>query len=279
MINNIDEINIGVTDIRRIAELLKSNYNLEINNYALTSMKRRLKKCISINELGNFENLMKKLESPEFFTKFMNDTSIEVTEMFRDPAFWRELKTQIIPDLLKKFNTINVWIPDFSSADEIYSLAILALEDGYHSKINIHATAVHQSLIRPSEIGLYQMKKLEVSEANYKRFNDKGDYNQYYTLEKFGFKMNSNLLSEVKFSTFDIVKDEMPCNYHLIIARNQLLYFNSNMHDNCVTLFSKALVKDGYLAIGTQETIEFCRDSKKFTLINPMEKIYKKNFI
>lgn len=279
MNQNIDEINIGVTDIRRIAELLKNNYNIEINNYALTSMKRRIKKCIALNELGHFDNLMSKLESPEFFAKFMHDTSIEVTEMFRDPAFWREMKTQILPDLLKKFNTINVWFPDYSSADEIFSLAILAREEGMQSRINIHATALHQSLLNQENTGLYSMKKLEVSEANYKRFNDKGNYEQYYTLEKFGYKMNSNLLSNVKFSIFDLLKHEMTNSFHLIIARNILLYFNSNMHDNCVSVFSKTLLKDGYLAIGTLETIEFCRDSKKFTLINPMEKIYKKTFI
>ena len=272
-----DNIQIGISDVRKFIEFVKSRYGFDFKDYALTSFKRKLQKAFYLNNIKSIEEFIQKIEVQEQFDKFLQETNIENTELLRDPSFWRSLRDDIIPEILKFHSKINVWIPESSTGDEIASLAILINEMKIADKVNIVTTSLAESLFKLSKNPIYSMSKLELAQHNYQRFNDKGDLNNHIILEPFGFRMKQELFSNVIYKIHDITSEETMLEKNLILARNILLYLNAGCHDKNITKFASSLTRNGYLCLGTQETMVFCRDAKRFTEVNISEGIYKKN--
>lgn len=272
-----DKIQLGVTDVRKFIDFVKFKYGYDLKDYALTSLRRRIQKYMFVNNITDFAQVLVQLEETEAFDKFLLDTSIEVTELFRDPSFWRVLRDDVLPSLDKLYSKINVWFPDCSTGDEIYSLLILAHEINLTSKLNITASNLSDKLLELAKNPAYAMSKLELARHNYQRFNDKGNLDNHIKLEPFNFSIEKRLISNVSFVKHSLSDEELLGTYHIIISRNILLYFNSSMHDRVVSKYLSSLQRGGFMCLGAQETIEFCRDNKKFTVYNESESIYKKN--
>ncbi|MEI7596448.1 MAG: CheR family methyltransferase [Bacteroidota bacterium] len=272
-----DKIQLGVTDVRKFIEFVKFKYGYDFKDYALTSLRRRIQKYMFLNNIPDVAQVLVKLEMAENFDKFLIETSIEVTELFRDPPFWRVLRDDILPSLDKLYSKINVWIPDCSTGDDIYSLLILAHEINLTSKLHITATNISDNILNNAKNPSYSMSKLELAQHNYQRFNDKGKLDNYIKLEPFSFSIDQRFVSNVNFVSHSLTDENLLGDYHIIISRNILLYFNSSMHDKIVSKFNSSLHRNGFMCLGTQETIEFCKDVKRFTVYNQSESIYKKN--
>lgn len=277
-----EEIEISITDSRRLIETVNKVYNYDLGNLAFTAFKRRIAKSMIENDIINFNDFVIKIEkTPIFYSKFLKDISVNITEFFRDPSFWRYLKDNVLPILYNNFKNLQIWVPNCSSGDELISLNILLKEMNLFDHLEIYATDVNEEILEMTKKATFPESKLEASDANYKRINENGNFSKYYTLNSNRqFVIQKDLLANVQFSEFDLSKlATFKRSMHLILFRNNFIYIKSNLQENILNLFHKSLTLNGYLVIGNKETISWCSDAKKFTEINPNESVYKKTMV
>lgn len=270
-----DEIEIGIADIRKLIDFIKKTYDYDFSNHALTSFKRRVTRFLANNEIVKIDDLIIRLENKQFLNQFIKEITVEVTEFFRDPAFWRYFRDKLMVNM-NNFASINVWIPNCSTGEEVINTVITAKEGGFFDKVKVIATDSNEEILKQAKNCIFPSSKLELSVDNYKRFNEKGNFADYYTIEKGNFIINNELLKNVSYDCIDLTKAVANKTYNVVIVRNKLIYFNSILHDNLITLFHKSLNLNGYLVLGHKETLSWCRDVKKFSIENESEKVFKK---
>jgi chemotaxis protein methyltransferase CheR len=269
---------LGIVDIREIIRALKSFYNYDFGNYALTSFKQRLESLIIRNNLSNAENLIRKLkDEPDFFDLFLHEISVPSTEMFRDPSLWRWLREELFPSTIdKSIGKFKIWLPNCVSGGELYSLLILLAEMKLTTKVSILASSLSNKSIENIKEGQYDLKKIEVSNENYIRANGTSTFADYYKLDRYYAFRDTSLIENVEFNKVNINFDNIPSNVKLILFRNSLIYYNPTMQDRSVTLLYESLSASGNLIIGIKEKISGIGPFKDFEIVNAAESVYKK---
>jgi chemotaxis protein methyltransferase CheR len=270
-------VELGIVDIREIIRLIKTNYNFDFSNYALTSLKYRLEHVIAKNNLSAPESLFRKLsDQPDFFDTFLNQVSVSSTEMFRDPSFWRWLRESFLPSFDDKyFENFKIWLPHCTSGGELYTLTIVLKELNLLHKVKIYATSLSKESIEYIKSGVYPLKKIEVSAENYIRFQGELKFENYYHEEKYNAVRDTSLIKNVEFINDDINFNNAPKNLKLILLRNVMIYFNPTFQDKVLLKMHELLSANGNLAIGLKEQIKNSVPVL-FEPVNLNENIYKK---
>jgi chemotaxis protein methyltransferase CheR len=270
---------IGIVETRNVIKALLDTYGYDFRDFALTSFKRRLEDIIAKNGLKDADGLVFRLQNnKDFFELFLKDILPETTEMFRDPSMWRALREDIIPDIVKSTSKLKVWVAAFDSGEELYSLCILLQEMNLLEKFQIFASTISDDVTKKIQSGKLDIKQLEVNEANYERFVGKTGYSKYYNHTSYNGSLNidTSIISSVTFTRQDTLLSSPPSGMKLVLFRNQLIYFNPILQDKTLSSVHNSLVPNGYLVLGTKETLENTNSGNKFTLVNESEQIYKK---
>ncbi len=269
---------IEIADLRKLTSLVKDKYNYDFTNYAMSSFKRRIQRVLELDRLGSVDVLLKKLETnPAYFQTFVSEITVNVTEMFRDPSFWRVLRDKIIPTILLNHDKISIWHAGCSSGEEVLSMAILLKEMNMLDKAKIVATDLDKSILQKARAGKISMKNMDLNEKNYIRFQGQhSDMKRYYK-EEDGFAiLDKSLLENVSFREHDLVMGNTFSKFDLVLCRNVMIYFNQNLQNRVLHLLHDSLFKYGYLVIGSKESLIWCEIANKFIVANNEEKIYKK---
>ncbi|MEO1051702.1 MAG: protein-glutamate O-methyltransferase CheR [Bacteroidota bacterium] len=267
---------IEIKDLRRITELVKDRYSYDFSNYAMSSFKRRVLRILELKQLS-VENLIKKIESnPTFVEDFLSEITVNVTEMFRDPSFWRVLRDDIIPAILLNNKSIKIWHAGCSSGEEVFSMAILLKEMGIYHDATIIATDLDTVILERAKKGTYPIKNMDLNSKNYIRYQGTKALSEYYQEKKDKAVMDQSLLDNVSFRKHDLVTGQIFNKFDLVLCRNVMIYFNQNLQNVVLRKFHDSLFKYGYLAIGSKESLIWCDIANKFIVVNNEEKVYKK---
>jgi len=268
---------IEIADIRRITEVVKSRYGYDFTDYAMSSFKRRMQRILELYKFPSADQLIKKIETDsQFFETFLAEITVNVTEMFRDPSFWREIRDHIIPNILLNHDSFSIWHAGCSSGEEVISMTILLKEMGILDKVNIIATDIDKPILDRAMRAEYSLKNMELNEKNYIRFQGTESVKSYYE-EKNGIAaFDKSLIEKVSFRNFDLVRGNPFNKFDLILCRNVMIYFNQNLQNNVLKKLHESLFKYGYLAIGSKESLIWCEIANRFIVANNEEKIYKK---
>ena len=133
-------LDIDIADLKRISELIYQKYNYDFRNYAMSSFKRRVLRIMELKKLS-VDALLKKLtEQPSFINEFLDELTVNVTEMFRDPSFWRIMREEIIPAIMLNHKQFKIWHAGCSSGEEVVSMCIMLKEMGILHDVTIIAT-------------------------------------------------------------------------------------------------------------------------------------------
>ncbi|SMG32938.1 chemotaxis protein methyltransferase CheR [Marivirga sericea] len=268
---------IEISDLRRITELVKEQYKYDFTNYAMSSFRRRILRIMELYKFGSADLLIKRLKDDKsFFDEFIAEITVNVTEMFRDPPFWRELRDNVIPNILLNHNTISIWHAGCSSGEEVFSMSILLKEMGILDKAKIIATDIDKVILEKAKKGHYSMKNMELNEKNYIRFEGKSSFKDYFKEENGKAVMDKTLINNVSFREHDLVQGVVFNKFDLILCRNVMIYFNQNLQNEVLKKHHESLFKYGYLVIGSKESLIWCEIANKFIVVNNEEKIYKK---
>ena len=266
---------IDIADLKRITELVKTKYNYDFTNYAMSSFKRRILRILEIHNL-TVEELIKRLHEPSFLDDFLNEITVNVTEMFRDPPFWRVLRDDIIPAILLNHQKIRIWHAGCSSGEEVFSMAILLKEMGILDNVSVIATDLDTNILEVAKSGSYNLKNMELNEKNYIRYQGTSSLSKYYKEVNGKAVLDKSLIENVSYRKHDLVKGEVFNKFDLILCRNVMIYFNQTLQNDVLRKFHESLFKYGYLAIGSKESLIWCDIASKFIVVNNEEKVYKK---
>jgi chemotaxis protein methyltransferase CheR len=269
---------LGIVEIREIIRIIKSLYNYDFSNYALTSFKQRIERLMTLYFIVSAEGLIRKLEEDAgFFDIFLYEISVPSTEMFRDPSLWRWLREEYFPSHLEKnVSKFKIWLPACVSGAELYSLVILLTEAGLLEKVQITASSISDKSIGIIKEGSYDMKKVEVSQENYKRFNGSKELLTYYKPGRDCIIRNASLIDNVEFNKLNINFDNAPQNIKLILFRNSLIYYNPTQQDKILQVLHESLSVSGHLVLGIRERITGISNNIEFENINKAESVYRK---
>lgn len=268
---------IEIAELRKLTTLIKEKYNYDFSNYAISSFKRRILRLLELDRLGSVDALIKKLETnPTYFQYFVSEITVNVTEMFRDPSFWRILRDKVIPNILLNHDKISIWHAGCSSGEEVFSMAIMLKEMDMLDKAKIVATDLDREILAKARLGRYSLKNMDVNEKNYIRFQGTGTLKDYYKEDNGFAVMDKSLVENVSFREHDLVIGTAFSKFDIILCRNVMIYFNQTLQNRVLSVLHESLFKYGYLAIGSKESLIWCEIANKFIVANNEEKIYKK---
>jgi len=269
---------IGIVDIREINKTIQNKYNLDFSVFALTSYRLRIERLMNHNNINNVDQLIKKLENnKDFFDDFLYELTVPSTEMFRDPSLWRWLRDDFLPrELEKSQSKFQIWLPNCVSGGELFSLTILLKECNLLNKVHIIASSLTNKSLENIKEGKYDLKKIEISTENYKRFQGKMNLKDYYRLERYHAYFDLSLIENVEFIKQDLYFDNIPENIKLIIFRNNFIYYTPKFQEEVQNKLLKSLLPGGHLIIGIKEKMINNMYQNEFELINQNENVYRK---
>jgi chemotaxis protein methyltransferase CheR len=255
---------------------VQAKYGYDFRDYAMSSFKRRMVRLLEMKSMTT-EALLKKLnDQPAFITEFLDEVTVNVTELFRDPSFWRLLRDEVIPAILQNNKEFRIMHAGCSSGEEVVSMTILLKEMGISQNVSIVATDIDPSILEKAVSATYPMKSMELNEKNYIRYQGNGKITDYYREDAGRAVFNKDLLKNVTFKKFDLVTGEVFNKFDLILCRNVMIYFNQQLQNEVLKKFHASLFKYGYLAIGTKESLMWCEFANRFICVNQEEKVYRK---
>jgi len=250
-------------------------YGHDFRQYAVASLNRRLADMMGkFGETHLLGLLHKTLHSPDFFRQILPYFTINTTEFFRDPSFFKSLREQVLP-VLKTYPSLNVWIAGCSTGEELYSLAILLKEEGLYSRATIYATDINPQVLRKASDGIYDLSVMQSFARNYVQAGGKFSPSDYYTAEYGLARFDPALRENVMFSEHNLATDEAFVEAHLILCRNVLIYFSRELQHRVHGLFLRSLAPGGYLGLGSKETLRFSNVVTQFNTSIEHEHIYR----
>ncbi|RKE03979.1 CheR family methyltransferase [Marinifilum flexuosum] len=269
----IDNIDI---EIPLFLEAVYQKYSYDFRDYSKAHVKRRLLHRMSIGRFTSISHMQEKvLRDKAFFIDLLEDLSINVTEMFRDPDFYKSFRENVVPTL-KTYPFIKIWHAGCSTGEEVYSLAILLKEEGLLDRCQVYATDFNRKVLEIAKHGIYQTQELDKFQRNYIKSGGKEKLSDYYTLKYGSIKFDQALSKHVVFADHNLVTDHVFAEVNLILCRNVLIYFNRELQNKVINLFHESLVHSGHLCLGSKESLRFTQHEHSFADIDAKQKIFKK---
>jgi chemotaxis protein methyltransferase CheR len=252
-------------------------YGYDFRNYSKAHLKRRIYQRLKLSGLNTISELQNKvLWDKEFYRIFLQDLSINVTEMFRDPEFYSVFRKKVISDL-KTYAHIKVWHAGCASGEEVYSLAIILKEENLLQRTQIYATDINKNVLEIARQGIYSNREMELYARNYCDSGGKGQLSDYYTSKYGSVLFDKSLSKNIVFADHNLVTDGVFAEVNLVFCRNVLIYFDKFLQNKVLKLFSDSLSKRGFLCLGTKESLKFTDYENSFAVIDKKMKIYKKS--
>ncbi|MCK0532641.1 CheR family methyltransferase [Sphingobium agri] len=260
-----------------LLEALWRHYHYDFRGYSRGSLHRRLARaqqrhgCESLSQL---QHLL--LRDPAVFADLMGFLTIQVSEMFRDPAYFRALRELVVPHL-RTYPSLKIWIAGCANGEEFYSLAILFREEGLEDRTIFYCTDISPAALKKAEAGIYDLDRIAQFTENHRLAGGKQSLSDYYTAAYGAAVFDKTLRRRAVFAEHNLASDQVFAEVQLVSSRNVLIYFNRELQDRALGLFGGALVRGGFLGLGSKETLRFSRYSAAFADFHEAEKIYRRN--
>ncbi len=263
-------------EIRLLLEAIYLKYGFDFRDYSSAHTKRRLENRLALSGLEDFGRMQHRLIHDEaFFNELLLDLSINVTEMFRDPWFYKTIREEVIPHL-KTYPFIRSWHAGCSAGQEVYSMCIVLEEEGMKSRTQIYATDFNELILDKARAGIYPIEVIRDYTANYHQAGGRQSFSDYYSAQYEHVIINQELKDKVLFSSHNLVTDGVFGEMNIIFCRNVLIYFNKDLQNKVLRLFYDALCPGGFLCLGSKESLRFTDFSDDFEIVAEREKIYRK---
>ncbi len=255
---------------------IQLKYGYDFSHYAQNSMRRRIDAVIQEMNLKNPVELLNLiLQSRRVFDEVLPKLTIGVSEMFRDPPFFRAIREHVIP-MLRTFPRVTVWCAGCSTGEEVFSLAVVLREEGLLDRSTIFATDINPRALRAAREGIYSASQMKENTRNYLAAGGRSVFNDYFTADYGLVKMDPSLIKNVVFSDHNLATDSVFTECQLILCRNVLIYFDPELQDRALGLFLGSLHPRGFLGLGSQESIRVSKHAADFETIDERWKLFQR---
>lgn len=269
-------IHIENDKLRVLLGAILDRYGYDFREYAEASVKRRFQHFMEPRKIASLEQLEKMIfENEHFFETFVEELSVTVTEMFRDPGFYRSLRTNVMKRLAT-YPIIKIWVAGCATGEEAYSIAIMLKEEGLLDRSIIYATDINQRSLQKAREGVYSMDPMKDYTRNYQEAGGQHAFSEYYKAKYNSVLFDRSLRRNIVFSAHNLATDRSFNEFQLIVCRNVMIYFNQRLQNKVLNLFFDSLCSFGFLALGNKESLLFSDKREAFEEIDRREKIYMK---
>ena len=263
-------------EIRLLLEALYVRYHYDFRNYAMASIRRRLRQArdqLGFTTISALQDVV--LHEPAMLPRLIGYLTVQVSEMFRDPGYFRAIREKVVPHL-RTYPSLKVWVAGCSGGEELYSLVILFREEGLESRTLFYATDINQDALRTAEAGIYDLDRIQLFTENHRKSGGKSSLSDYYSAAYGRASFDRALRQQVVFSDHSLVTDAVFGEMHLISCRNVLIYFDRRLQDRALGLFTDSLTRKGFLGLGAKESLRFSQHADSFDDFVRDEKIYQR---
>jgi chemotaxis protein methyltransferase CheR len=263
-------------ELRLLIDAIYLKYHYDFRRYAQASLKRRLSVAMTRFNCQTFSQLQDRvLHDPGSFPALLDFLTVPVSEMFRDPSYFRSLRETVIP-ILRTYPSLKVWVAGCSTGEEVYSLAILLREEGLLSRSLIYATDINPHTLQKASAGVYEVERIASFTEAHRKSGGRSSLSEYYTAAYGRAVFDKSLKEHIVFSDHSLATDSVFAEVHLVSCRNVLIYFDRDLQDRAVALFRDALCRKGFLGIGSKESLRFSAHADSFSDLVREHKIYQK---
>lgn len=263
-------------EIRLLLEALFLRYHYDFRNYSPASLKRRLIQARQSLGYPTFSALQENLlHDPSMLPRLLGYLTVQVSEMFRDPTYFRAIREKVVPHL-RTYPSLKVWIAGCSDGEELYSLVILFREEGLEDRTLFYATDINHEALARAEAGIFALDRMQLFTENHRKSGGKSSLSDYYSAAYGRASFDRSLRQRVVFSDHSLVTDAVFAEMHLISCRNVMIYFDRDLQDRAIGLFSDSLARRGFLGLGAKESLRFSSHAADFSEFVREEKIYQR---
>jgi two-component system, chemotaxis family, CheB/CheR fusion protein len=240
----------------KILAILRTRTGRDFSRYKSATLLRRISRRMQLNYIEDFNRYMDRLrDHPEETQALADDLLITVTSFFRDREVFEKLEKEVVPSLFEGKSSqdiLRVWSVGCATGEEAYSLAMIFIEEASRREappqIQIFASDLHKRSLDSAREGVFTGDIAnDVSPHRLKRFFHKEDS---------GYRIRKEVRDVVVFAPHNLLGDPPFLRINLISCRNLLIYLDRSVQGDAIDLFHYALAPDGYLLLGTSETLE-----------------------
>ena len=263
-------------EVGLLLEAMYLRYGYDFRQYARETVDRRVTQFLVDTGLSTVsEATGRMLREPAFFYKLLGYFSVNVTALFRDPFVHAALRKHVLP-MLRTWPHVKVWDAGCATGEEVYSLAILLSEEGLYDRATLYATDISAGALDTARAGIYPLETIQQGGRNYLASGAKGSLSDHYHARYDAAAMDPRLRRRITFARHNLAMDTSFGEMQLIVCRNVLIYFNRELQDHVLELFSESLDHGGFLCLGDNETLSFTSVADRFEVVDAEAKIYKK---
>ena len=266
----------GLEDVE-VALLLEGvyrHYGYDFRDYAYPSIRRRVRQAMTDEAVATVSALQERvLHDPQCLQRLVVALSVNVTSMFRDPAFYKALRERVVP-LLRTYPKVRVWHAGCATGEEVYSLAIVLEEEGLYERCHIYATDMNETVLKRAAAGSVPARAVRESAGNYVRGGGRRVFASLFEASGDRAALPSSLLRNVIFAQHNLVTDRSFNEFNVVLCRNVLIYFNRALQDRVHRLLYDSLARFGFLGLGAKETVQFTAYESAYQDLG--ERIYRK---
>jgi chemotaxis protein methyltransferase CheR len=251
-------------------------YGYDFRNYAPASLRRRIRVIVEKEGVPSISALQARiLREPACMGRFITSLSVPVTAMFRDPSFYRAIRSEVVP-MLRTYPFVRIWHAGCSTGEEVYSLAILLMEEALYDRCRIYATDLSDATLQAATKGIYDLSRMRDYTHNYQLFGGKHDFSSYYTADRESVIFSPRLRRNIVFSQHNLVSDGPFNEFNLILCRNVMIYFDQTLRQRVHRLLDGSLCRFGILGVGTKESLEFSKLAPRYSELPSRIRLYRK---
>jgi len=259
-----------------LIEAIYRRYHYDFRGYAQASLKRRLQTALTqfgCASLSQLQHLV--LHDASVFPALLQYLTVQVSEMFRDPEYFRAVREKVVP-LLRTYPSLKIWIAGCSAGEEVYSMAILLREEGLLERSLIYATDINTSALQKAEAGVYDIDRVPGFTENHARSGGHSSLSDHYSAAYGRVVFDKSLRRHIVFSDHSLATDSVFAEMQFVSCRNVLIYFDRALQNRALGLFHESLCRRGFLGVGVKESLRFSAYADRFDEFVPRERIYQK---
>jgi chemotaxis protein methyltransferase CheR len=263
-------------ELELLLEAIHRRYGFDFRDYAAESLRRRFHRrarAEGVESLSELQGLL--LRDPACMERLLTDLSVNVTAMFRDPSFFAALRREVVP-ILRAQPFARIWCAGCSTGEEVYSLAILLREESLYDRVRIYATDLNEYALEAAAAGVVPLRRMQEYTDNYIRSGGVRDFSEYYVAAYDAARFNRDLIGNVVFAQHNLATDRAFAEFHLILCRNVLIYFDTTLQNRVAKLFCDSLCPFGVLGLGSRETVAFSPVADRLAPLAPRDRIFRK---
>lgn len=271
-----DNITITDEELKALTDAIHQRHGIDFSCYEPKSLTRRVIRALHIFKMNSIHELWGKiLKEHSFIYPFMDEISVGLTSMFRDPVLWKKLRSMLNHEYSGKSH-LSIWHAGCSTGEEVYTMGIVLHESKYRGRVVARATDISMQAMETAKRGEYYYIKMDDYANNYKQYHPTGTLTHFYTNDGNVARMDTTLIKHVSFDYHNLITDAFEARYDIIFCRNVMIYFDTNAKRKLFDKFHEALSPGGLLIIGFYDAVLPLVDDKKFKVLDIEAKIFSK---